>query len=72
MFPNDNLPPLVTEIEDIDSGREEGEEVNYEFERIREKLGFKDMEDNEDKEYLKTLFKLYIDDMSKHFMQGLE
>ena len=67
MFTNDNFPPLVNKIEDIESGREEGEEVNSEFERIREKLGFKDMEDTDD---LNTLLKSCIEDMTKNFMQG--
>ena len=48
MFPNDCIPCLDIEIEDIVSGREEGEEVNYAFEGIREKLGSKDMDDKKD------------------------
>ena len=45
------LPPLENYIQDINNGREEGEEVNSKYEKIREKLGLRDMEDKEDKEH---------------------
>ena len=39
MFPNDYIPPLETETEDIVNGRKEGEEVHYALVVIKEKLG---------------------------------
>ena len=72
MFHDDILPPLETDTKYINCGKEEGKEVNSEYERIREKLGFKDMGDKEDREDLKTFLNSYIEYMNKHFMKGFE
>ena len=72
IFPNDGLPPLETDIGDINNGREESEEINSKYEEIRKELGFGDMVDKEDNEDLKTFIKASLEGMKKNFMQGFE
>ena len=68
-IPNYYPPPLEIEIEDIVSGREEDEEVNYSSMVFRDKLG---LEVIDDKGGFKTFIKSYFYDMTKHLMQGFE
>ena len=72
MFPDDDLPSLETENGDINSGREESEEIKSRYEEIRKELGFGDMAPKEDNEDLKTFIKVDLEGMTKHFMQGFE
>ena len=69
---DDDLPPLKTEIGDINNGREESEEINSRDEEIRKEIGFGDMVDKEDNEDLKTFIKVSLEGMNKHFMQGFK
>ena len=72
MFSDHGITPLEIESEDINNGREEVEEVNSEYEKIREKLGIGNMGDKEDIEDLKTFLKTNLENMTRHFMQGFE
>ena len=48
MFPDDYLPPLETDTEDIVSREEEGEEVNYALVVIKTELGVEAMGDKQE------------------------
>ena len=72
MFPNFYLPPLDTEFEYINNGREGSEEVSSLDKEIKEKLGFRDMDDKGDNEDLKKFIKEALECMTKHLMQGFE
>ena len=72
MFPADELPPLETDIGDINNGREESEEINSRYENIRKELGFGDIADKEYNEDLKTFIKASLEGMTRHFMQGFK
>ena len=52
-FPNYYLPPLETETEGINSGREGSGEVSSFYKEIKEKLGLGYMDDKGDNEDLK-------------------
>ena len=64
MFPNDFLPPLENDIEDINSGREGSGEVSSFYKEIKEKLGLGDMHDKGHK----TFIKAYLEGMNKNYM----
>ena len=69
MFPDDYLPPLEIETEEIVS-RQEGEEVNFAIVVIKAELGVEAMDDKQ--EEFKSLIKPYFDEMTKQLMQGFE
>ena len=70
MFPNDDLPPLDTDIGDLSSGREGSGEVSSFYKEIKAKLGLGDMDEKENSEDLNTFIKSYLECMTKNFMQG--
>ena len=72
MFSDSDLPPLETEIGDLNSEKEGNGEVNSFYKKIKAKLELGDMDDKENNEYLKTFIKSDLEDMNKHFMQGFE
>ena len=72
MFLDDDLPPLDTDIGDLQNEWEGSGEVSSFYKEIKEKLGPRDMDDKENNEDLKTFIKSDIEGMTKHFMQGFK
>ena len=72
MFPNYYLPPLDTDIEDINSGSEGSGEVSSFYKEIKEKLGLGDMDHKENNEELNAFIQIDLEGITKIFMQGFK